>query len=255
MAKRKKNPAVLLGPEGRPLRDFSPRAPISEPTEFTDVLPEEASPVEGTPPVEAGASVDPGALTGDATATDQATPETSVQPRVNYQVKVALDVDPRQVPAALVVLLPFDPTEAYRSRVETARDQFLKTRDTMVAAAEAGLRARNVNVNDPRRAAAGMVERQFMSQIWDAVFGAVSGAQVGLVYAAALSGGEKAIGTMLVSPFDGDRMWVTSRSSMLGDRFGAWAIPVSRGDQMPATVILNQEALQPLRMNFARVRV
>ena len=255
MAKRKKSSPVLLGPEGRPLPASSPKPPVSEPAESTDFLPEGSSPAEGTPAGEARASAESGELTGDATVTDQSTPEASAQPRVNYQVKVALDVDPRQVPAALVVLLPFDPTEAYRSRVETARDQFFKTRDTMVAAAEASLRASNVNVNDPRRAAAGMIERQFMGQIWDAVFGAVSGAQVGLVYAAALSGGERAIGTMLVSPFDGDRMWVTSRSNMIGDRFGAWAIPVNRGDQMPATVILNLEELEALRMNFARVRV
>jgi len=170
-------------------------------------------------------------------------------------VQVALDVDPRNIPATLVVLLPFDPTEAYRTRIEAARDQFFKSRDTLIASAEASIRAQGVKVNDPRRAAAGMIERQFMAQVWDSALGAASAEQVGLVFAAALSGGEQAVGTMLLSPFDGGRMWVTTRATVLGDRFGAWAMPVQKRDPMPATVILNRDALAPLRMNFARIRV
>ena len=173
----------------------------------------------------------------------------------SYQVRVALDVDPRQVPAALVVLLPFDPMEAYRTRVEAARDQFFKSRDTLIASAEASLRARGVNVKDPRRAAASMIERQFMAQVWDSAFGAVSGAQVAWSSPPRYPAGNRPSAPCWCRRFDGGRMWVTTRAAILGDRFGAWAAPIQRGDAMPATVILNQDALAPLRMNFARIRV
>lgn len=229
---------MLLGPSGQPL----PAAP-SPPPEPAPAAESESPPAADTPAAESEPA--PAESPKDAEA-PQGPP---------YQVRVALDVDPRHVPATLVVLLPFDPTEAYRTRVEAARDQFFKSRDTLIASAEASIRAQGVNVSDPRRAAASMIERQFMAQVWDSAFGAVSGAQVGLVFAAALSGGEQAIGTMLVSPFDGGRMWVTTRATLLGDRFGAWAMPVQKRDPMPATVILNRDALAPLRMNFARIRV
>ena len=244
MAQRKNNRPVLFGPSGQPLPASPPAPPAAPPVAEPAPPTAEPAPSGVAPPAEsAPASAEP----REEAAPGRASP--------SYQVRVALDVDPRQVPAALVVLLPFDPMEAYRTRVEAARDQFFKSRDTLIASAEASLRARGVNVKDPRRAAASMIERQFMAQVWDSAFGAVSGAQVGLVFAAALSGGEQAIGTMLVSPFDGGRMWVTTRAAILGDRFGAWAAPVQRGDAMPATVILNQDALAPLRMNFARIRV
>ncbi len=247
MAQRKNNPPVILGPGGQPLPASAPPQAPEEPPQAPGEQPEPPADEQPTPEAPQADEA--------TSATEEARTEAAAPLQVTYQVKVALDVDPRQIPAALVVLLPFDPNEAYRTRVEASRDQFFKTRDTLVAAAEASLRSRGVNVKDPRRAAAGMIERQFMAQIWDAAFSAVSGAQVGLVYAAALSGGEQAIGTMLVSPFDGARMWVTSRANMLGDRFGAWAMPVRRGDEMPATTVLNRAALEPLRMNFARVRV
>ena len=244
MAQRKNNRPVLFGPSGQPLPASPPAPPAAPPAAEPPPPTAEPAPSGVAPPAEsAPASAEP----REEAAPGRASP--------SYQVRVALDVDPRQVPAALVVLLPFDPMEAYRTRVEAARDQFFKSRDTLIASAEASLRGRGVNVKDPRRAAASMIERQFMAQVWDSAFGAVSGAQVGLVFAAALSGGEQAIGTMLVSPFDGGRMWVTTRAAILGDRFGAWAAPVQRGDAMPATVILNQDALAPLRMNFARIRV
>jgi len=236
---RNKRP-VLLGPSGQPL----PAAPSPPPA------PPPAAEPESPPAAEAQA-----AEAQAATTESQKDAEARTQPSPPYQVRVALDVDPRHIPATLVVLLPFDPTEAYRTRVEAARDQFFKSRDTLIASAEASIRAQGVNVSDPRRAAAGMIERQFMAQVWDSVFAAVTGAQVGLVFAAALSGGEQAIGTMLVSPFDGGRMWVTTRATVLGDRFGAWAMPIQKRDPMPATAILNRDALAPLRMNFARIRV
>ncbi len=246
VAQRKNNRPVLLGPSGQPLPASPPPPPAAPPA------------AEPSPPVDEPAPEPPGEAQAAESAPAPGEPgkeDAPPRPSPAYQVRVALDVDPRQVPAALVVLLPFDPMEAYRTRVEAARDQFFKSRDTLIASAEASLRARGVNVKDPRRAAASMMERQFMAQVWDSAFGAVSGAQVGLVFAAALSGGEQAIGTMLVSPFDGGRMWVTSRATVLGDRFGGWAVPVQRGDAMPATVILNRDALAPLRMNFARIRV
>lgn len=240
MAEPRNKRPVLLGPSGQPLPAAPSPPPAAEPA-----APEEpeSPPAADTPAAESEPA--PTEAAKDAEA-PQGPP---------YQVRVALDVDPRHVPATLVVLLPFDPTEAYRTRVEAARDQFFKSRDTLIASAEASIRAQGVNVSDPRRAAASMIERQFMAQVWDSAFGAVSGAQVGLVFAAALSGGEQAIGTMLVSPFDGGRMWVTTRATLLGDRFGAWAMPVQKRDPMPATVILNRDALAPLRMNFARIRV
>ena len=238
MAQSRNKRPVLLGPSGQPLPATPSPPPAAEPP-----APEEP---ESPPPAE-----------GEAAAPAEAAKESEAPkaPSPPYQVQVALDVDPRHIPATLVVLLPFDPTEAYRTRVEAARDQFYKSRDTLIASAEASIRAQGVKVNDPRRAAAGMIERQFMAQVWDSAFGAVTGAQVGLVFAAALSGSEQAVGTMLLSPFDGGRMWVTSRATVLGDRFGAWAMPVQKRDPMPATVILNRDALAPLRMNFARIRV
>ena len=242
---RNKRP-VLLGPSGQPLPAAPPPPPAPPPPEEPPAPAEPKQP----PAAETQAAESP-----SAPAESPKDAEAPARPSPPYQVRVALDADPRQVPATLVVLLPFDPTEAYRTRLEAARDQFFKSRDTLIASAEASLRAQGVNVNDPRRAAASMIERQFMAQVWDSAFSAVSGAQVGLVFAAALSGGEQAIGTMLVSPFDGGRMWVTSRATVLGDRFGAWAMPVQKRDAMPATAILNRDALAPLRMNFARIRV
>ena len=240
MAQSRNKRPVLLGPSGQPL----PSAPSSPPAA------ERPAPAEPESPPAADA---PAAESEPASADAPKDAEAPTGPP--YQVQVALDVDPRNIPATLVVLLPFDPTEAYRTRIEAARDQFFKSRDTLIASAEASIRAQGVKVNDPRRAAAGMIERQFMAQVWDSAFGAVSAAQVGLVFAAALSGGEQAVGTMLLSPFDGGRMWVTTRATVLGDRFGAWAMPVQKRDPMPATVILNRDALAPLRMNFARIRV
>lgn len=241
MAQSRNRRPVLLGPSGQPL----PAAPSPPPTPPPAAEP--PAPAEPESPTAAEAEPAPAGAAKDAEAPKGASPP--------YQVRVALDVDPRHIPATLVVMLPFDPTEAYRTRIEAARDQFFKSRDTLIASAEASIRAQGVKVNDPRRAAAGMIERQFMAQVWDSAFGAVSAAQVGLVFAAALSGGEQAVGTMLLSPFDGGRMWVTSRATVLGDRFGAWAMPVQKRDPMPATVILNRDALEPLRMNFARIRV
>ena len=253
MAQRKNNRPVLFGPSGQPLPASPPAPPAAPPAAEPPPPTAEPSPPAAEPvPAPSGEAPPAESAPASAEPREEAAPG---RPSPSYQVRVALDVDPRQVPATLVVLLPFDPMEAYRTRVEAARDQFFKSRDTLIASAEASLRARGVNVKDPRRAAASMIERQFMAQVWDSAFGAVSGAQVGLVFAAALSGGEQAIGTMLVSPFDGGRMWVTTRAAILGDRFGAWAAPVQRGDAMPATVILNQDALAPLRMNFARIRV
>ena len=246
MAQSRNKRPVLLGPSGQPL----PATPTPPPEPAPAAQPPAPAQPEA-PPAAKGQAADAAPQTTES----QKDAEARTQPSPPYQVRVALDVDPRHVPAILVVMLPFDPTEAYRTRVEAARDQFFKSRDTLIASAEASIRAQGVNVSDPRRAAASMIERQFMGQVWDSAFGAVSGAQVGLVFAAALSGGEQAIGTMLMSPFDGGRMWVTSRATLLGDRFGAWAMPVQKRDPMPATVILNRDALAPLRMNFARIRV
>ena len=260
VAQRKKDRPVLFGPGGQPLPATPlPASAVELPAVDDAVTAAGASGVDD--PEELAPGGGPGATpsgSSDVQVTDPADGPgagPSARPKMSYQVKVALDVELQQIPAALVVLLPFDPVAAYRTRIESARDQFLKSRDLMVAAAEKNLVERGVNVRDPRRAAAGMIERQFMAQVWDAAFNAVSAAQVGLVYSAALSGGETAIGAVLASAFDGARMWVTSRANVLGERFGAWAVPVQRDAPMPVIIVLNVDSLHPLRMNYARVRV
>ena len=96
---RNKRP-VLLGPSGQPL----PAAPSPPPA------PPPAAEPESPPAAEAQA-----AEAQAATTESQKDAEARTQPSPPYQVRVALDVDPRHMPATLVVLLPFDPTEAYRT--------------------------------------------------------------------------------------------------------------------------------------------
>ena len=168
---------------------------------------------------------------------------------------MALDVDPRHVPATLVVLLPFDPTEAYRTRVEAARDQFFKSRDTLIASAEASIRAQGVNVSDPRRAAASMIERQFMAQVWDSTFRRRVRRAGGVgVRRRAVPAASRPSAPCWCRRSTAGACGSPPAPTLLGDRFGAWAMPVGKRDPMPATVILNRDALAPLRMNFARIR-
>ena len=42
---------------------------------------------------------------------------------------------------------------------------------------------------------------------------------------------------------------------MVGAKFGAWAAPVTRDQEMPATVALTADNFQQLRLSFAKVRV
>ena len=126
MAQSRNKRPVLLGPSGQPL-PATPSPPPEPPPAAEPPAPAEP---ESSPDPEAQAAEAP-----SATTEPQKDAEARTQQSPPYQVRVALDVDPRHVPATLVVMLPFDPTEAYRSRVEAARDQFFKSRDTLIASA------------------------------------------------------------------------------------------------------------------------
>ncbi len=231
----------LLGPGGEPLGPAP--APVDAPA-----APAGAS---QTPP--AGSS---GESPASAPATSE--PGQAAEPQgPAFGMSTILAVDPRVIPATLVAVMNHDPIEAYRRRVEAARPQFDQTRDVMISAAEAQLMRHSQKPPEGghRAIAARIVEQGFMRTMWDMCFETVSGAQVSLIFAAGMAGPERVASTLLSSNQDVPTVWVTTRALTIGGRFGAWAAPVTRDQQMPATVALTGDNFQQLRLSFAKVRV
>jgi hypothetical protein len=164
-------------------------------------------------------------------------------------------VDPRAIPAALITVLNHDPFEAYKRRLDAVRPQFEQSRDVMISATEAQLIQQGAPEGDHRAAATRMVEQNFMRTIWDVCFETVSGAHVSLIFSAGLAGPERLAGALLASNAQVPTVWVATRALTVGNRFGAWAVPVTQDTEMPATVALTAENFQQLRLSFAKVRV
>ena len=221
----------LLGPGGEPLGPV----PI---------------PAAETPPAEAET---PPASDDHPSPQTEAAPDAAQGP--TYRISTLLAIDPRAVPAALITVLNHDPFEAYKRRLDAVRPQFDQTRDVMISAAEAQFLRQGAPEGDHRAAATRMVEQNFMRTLWDVCFETVSGAHVSLIFSAGMAGPERLAAALLASNAPVPTVWVTTRAMTIGARFGAWAVPVTRDQEMPATVALSADNFQQLRLSFAKVRV
>ena len=230
----------LLGPGGEPL------GPAPMPA--ADPAPQ---PHAATPPAAPDAPSAP-----DTTPPAQSEPQADARPQgPTYQISTLLAIDPRAVPATLITVLNHDPFEAYKRRLDAVRPQFDQTRDVMISAAEAQFLRQGAPDGDLRAAATRMVEQNFMRTLWDVCYETVSGAQVSLIFSAGMAGPERLAAALLASNASVPTVWVATRALTIGNRFGAWAVPVTSDTEMPATVALTAENFQQLRLSFAKVRV
>jgi hypothetical protein len=226
----------LLGPGGEPL------GPAPMPAA-------EAAP----PPAQAEPAPPPARAEAPPAPASQPAPDSGQGPA--YRMSALLAIDPRVIPAALITVLNHDPFEAYKRRLDAVRPHFDQSRDVMISATEAQLLRQGAPEGDHRAAATRMVEQNLMRTLWDACFETVSGAHVSLIFSAGLGGPERLAGAMLASNQPVPTVWVTTRALMVGAKFGAWAAPVTRDQEMPATVALTADNFQQLRLSFAKVRV
>lgn len=226
----------LLGPGGEPLGPMP--MPAAEPT---------------PPPAEAEAPQAPEAPQSQPAPESQPAPDPQQGP--TFRMSALLAVDPRAMPATLITVLNHDPFEAYKRRLDAVRPHFDQSRDVMISATEAQLIQQGAPDGDHRTAATRMVEQNFMRSLWDVCFETVSGAHVSLIFSAGLAGPERLAGVMLASNLPVPTVWVTTRAVNVGPRFGAWAVPVTSDQEMPATVALTADNFQQLRLSFAKVRV
>ena len=229
----------LLGPGGEPLGPMP--MPAAEPA------PQPAAPEAPSAP-EAPAAP-------DTAPSSDAAPAPGPSQGPTYRISTLLAVDPRAIPAALITVLNHDPFEAYKRRLDAVRPQFDQSRDVMISATEAQLLQQGAPQGNHREAATRMVEQNFMRTLWDVCYETVSGAHVSLIFSAGLAGPERLAGALLASNAPVPTVWVTTRALTIGDRFGAWAVPVTKDTEMPATVALTAENFQQLRLSFAKVRV
>ena len=229
----------LLGPGGEPL------GPMPSPA------PEPATP----------AAAPEAPTASEAPEAPESAPEPDAAPAPDpsqgpvYRISTLLAIDPRAIPATLITVLNHDPFEAYKRRLDAIRPQFDQTRDVMISAAEAQILRQGASDGDHRAAATRMVEQNFMRTLWDVCYETVSGAHVSLLFSAGMAGPERLAAAMLASNAPVPTVWVTTRALPIGDRFGAWAVPVTKDTEMPATVALTAENFQQLRLSFAKVRV
>ena len=235
MAEKPRPAPRILGPSGQPIRAPQSRAAGPEPPRQADA---EAPPSAESPPAEepSGGEAAPG-------------------PSQAFQVIAALTTDPRQLPAALVVLLDHDPMSAYRRRLESAQESFETSRGAVISAIGSRMTADGMPEDEAQATAARYVDQQFMSSAWDVAYQTVPALRVALVMSAGLFGGQNTPAAVLMADEDVPTMWLTTRSVALGDRFGAWAIPIERSSTMPVSVALTAENYQPLRVRYARVKV
>lgn len=210
----------------------------------------------GEPLGKESSDVSDGDLEASEPKASESTDEQSPVPQgPTFQVSAVLAVDPRVMPATLIAVLNHDPMEAYKRRLEAARPQFEQTKDVMIASAEAQLMSQAPEGADIHGTATRVIEQGFMSTLWDVCFETISGANVSIIYSAAMGGPDQVSATQLLSNQDVPTVWVATRALSIGDQHGVWAVPVSREQEMPVTVGLTAENFEQLRVNFAKVRV
>ena len=188
-----------------------------------------------------------------ATPTD-VDPDAIVPEGPAFHVSVVLAVPPQVTMATLIAMMNHDPIQAYKRRLDAARPQFEQSRDVMVSAAEARLMSQSPE-GDHRANAVRFVEQGFMAELWDLCFETVSGAQVSIIFSAGVAGPEHVASTILSSNAEVPSMWITTRALRVGDRFGVWAAPVMREQQMPVAVPLTSDNFHQLRITYAKVQV
>jgi len=201
----------------------------------------------------AGESARPAASEPGETAATAAAASAAAGP--SFQISVVLAVDPRLLPATLITVLPQDPMVLFQRRVEAARPSYDRSKDVLIGAAEAQFIQQGASPGEAHATAARMIEQQFMTAMWDAIFQLVRGDQIAIVYSIGLGSSGTIPGTLVSADFDTPAVWITTRAISLGERFGAWAVPVPRDRQMPVGVPLDVEHFSPLRISFARVKV
>ncbi len=189
----------------------------------------------------------------DAESSSEPLPDSPDGPA--FRISIVLAVDPRLIPAMVVTLLPTDPMQGYRERIEAARPEFENSSEVTISAIEAQMRAKGASGKELGAAATAIVEHQFMSSLWDLAYHQVSGGNVALIFSAGLAPPEGFTGARIAADYNVPRLWVTSRAVTVAERLGVWAVPVDRDAPMPATVVLTSESFQPLRMRFAKVKV
>ena len=200
----------------------------------------------------AGVSNEASATQEDTGAAAAAMPEGPA-----FHVSAVLAVPPQVTMATLVAMMNHDPMEAYKRRLEAARPDFEQSRDVLIAAAEARFMSQAPEGDPDTYAAAAMryVEQAFMAELWDMCFETVSGSQVSIIFSSAVGGPEHIASTIMSSDAEVPAVWVTTRAIQVGDRFGVWAVPVMRQQEMPVTVPLTSDNFHHLRVTYAKVQV
>lgn len=221
----------ILGPSGEPLRDSKDRAARKN---------RAAQPTENV-------SVSDSSSKAESPSGETESPQSQA-----FQVIVGLATDPRHLPAGLVALLDHDPMDAYRRRLDSARESLESSRGGIVATVQARLVAEGMSADEAQGAAARYVDQQFISSIWDIAYQTIPAVRVALVMNAALFSEQNSGAAFLASNDDVPTMWLTTRSMDLADRFGAWSIPVERSSSMPVSIALTNDNFQPLRVRYAR---
>ena len=198
-----------------------------------------------------------GALT-EVSATQEDTGADAVVPEgPAFHVSAVLAVPPQVTMATLIAMMNHDPMAAYKRRLEAARPDFEQSRDLLIAAAEARFMSQAPEGDPDVYGVAAMryVEQAFMAELWDMCFETVSGSQVSIIFASAVGGPEHVATTIMSSNAEVPAVWVTTRAIQLGDRFGVWAVPVMRQQEMPVTVPLTSDNFHQLRVTYAKVQV
>ena len=194
----------------------------------------------------------------EASATQEDTGADAVVPEgPAFHVSAVLAVPPQVTMATLIAMMNHDPMEAYKRRLEAARPDFEQSRDVLIAAAEARFMSQAPEGDPDMYGAAAMryVEQAFMAELWDMCFETISGSQVSIIFASAVGGPDHVASTLMSSNAEVPAVWVTTRAIQVGDRFGVWAVPVMRQQEMPVTVPLTSDNFHQLRVTYAKVQV
>ena len=194
----------------------------------------------------------------EASATQEDTGADAVVPEgPAFHVSAVLAVPPQVTMATLIAMMNHDPMEAYKRRLEAARPDFEQSRDVLIAAAEARFMSQAPEGDPDVYGAAAMryVEQAFMAELWDMCFETISGSQVSIIFASAVGGPDHVASTIMSSNAEVPAVWVTTRAIQVGDRFGVWAVPVMRQQEMPVTVPLTSDNFHQLRVTYAKVQV
>ena len=194
----------------------------------------------------------------EASATQEDTGADAVVPEgPAFHVSAVLAVPPQVTMATLIAMMNHDPMEAYKRRLEAARPDFEQSRDVLIAAAEARFMSQAPEGDPDMYGAAAMryVEQAFMAELWDMCFETVSGSQVSIIFASAVGGPDHVASTIMSSNAEVPAVWITTRAIQVGDRFGVWAVPVMRQQEMPVTVPLTSDNFHQLRVTYAKVQV